>query len=144
MANKNPQAQESFGRFDFVGSIGIFGGISVLLVVLSLIYLAVRGINYGIDFKGGTEVEVKFSQPLHIDEVRKSLEGMKLGEVGVQSFGDGNAYIIRFQGEAGATDKETNENLNKAISDVKGKITSTFAAQNPDIQRVDTVGPQVS
>jgi preprotein translocase subunit SecF len=128
MANKNPQAQESFGRFDFVGSIGIFGGISVLLVVLSLIYLAVRGINYGIDFK---------------DEVRKSLEGMKLGEVGVQSFGDGNAYIIRFQGEAGTTDKETNENLNKAISDVKAKITSTFAAQNPDIQRVDTVGPQV-
>jgi preprotein translocase subunit SecF len=143
MANKNPQAQESFGRFDFVGSIGIFGGISVLLVVLSLIYLAVRGINYGIDFKGGTEMEVKFSQPLHIDEVRKSLEGMKLGEVGVQSFGDGNAYIIRFQGEAGTTDKETNENLNKAISDVKAKITSTFAAQNPDIQRVDTVGPQV-
>ncbi len=143
MANKNPQAQESFGRFDFVGSVGIFGGISILLVVLSLIYLAVRGINYGIDFKGGTEMEVKFSQSIHIDEVRKSLEGMKLGEVGVQSFGDGNAYIIRFQGEAGANDKETNENLNKAISDVKAKVTSTFTAQNPDIQRVDTVGPQV-
>ena len=143
MANKNPQAQESFGRFDFVGSVGIFGGISVLLVVLSLIYLAVRGINYGIDFKGGTEMEVKFSQSIHIDEVRNSLKGMKLGEVGVQSFGDGNAYIIRFQGESGATDKETNENLNKAIADVKSKITTTFAAQNPDIQRVDTVGPQV-
>lgn len=142
MAIKNT-SQETYGRYDFVGSVGIFGGISALLVVLSLIYLAVRGINYGIDFKGGTEMEVKFAQSVHIDEVRHSLEGMKLGEVGVQSFGDGNAYIIRFQGEAGATDKETNEKLNEAITSVKEKITTTFAAQKPDIQRVDTVGPQV-
>lgn len=144
MANKNTvTTQESFGRFDFVGKLGLFGGISLLLVVLSLVYLAVRGINYGIDFKGGTEMEVKFSEAVHIDQIRDSLEGMKLGEVGVQAFGEGNAYIIRFQGETGANDKETNENLNQAISDVRSKITTTFAAQNPDIQRVDTVGPQV-
>lgn len=143
MANKNTQVQESFGRFDFVGSIGLFGGISILLVVLSLIYLSIRGINYGIDFKGGTEIEVKFAQSIHIDEVRKSLEGLKIGEVGVQSFGDGNSYIIRFQGETGTSDKETNEKLNQAISEVKTKINETFVAQKPDIQRVDSVGPQV-
>lgn len=143
MANKNTQAQESFGRFDFAGSIGLFGGISVLLVLLSLIYLAIRGINYGIDFKGGTEMEVKFEQSIHIDEIRKPLEGMNLGEVGVQAFGDGKSYIIRFQGEAGATDKETNEKLTSAITSVKEKIMTTFAAQKPDIQRVDSVGPQV-
>jgi len=144
MANKNnPVVQESFGRFDFVGAVGIFGGISLLLVVVSLIYLGIRGINYGIDFKGGTEMEVKFSQSIHIDEVRHSLEGMKLGEVGVQSFGDGSSYVIRFQGETGTTDKETNEKLNTSIAGVKEKIMTTFAAQKPDIQRVDSVGPQV-
>lgn len=143
MAKQNLPAQESYGRFDFAGSVGLFGGISVLLVVLSLIYISVRGINYGIDFKGGTEMEVKFAQSVHIDEVRTSLEGMRLGEVGVQSFGDGNSYVIRFQGEAGASDKETNENLSDAITAVKEKITTTFKTQNPDIQRVDTVGPQV-
>lgn len=134
---------ESFGRFDFVANVGLFGGISIFLVVVSLIYLAVRGINYGIDFKGGTEIQVKFSQSVHIDEVRKSLENMKLGEVGVQAFGEGNEYIVRFQGEAGATDKETNDKLNTSIAEVKQKITTQFAAAQPDIRRVDTVGPQV-
>jgi preprotein translocase subunit SecF len=48
--NKN---EESFGRFDFVGKVGLFGGISLLLVVLSFVYLLVHGVSYGIDFAGG-------------------------------------------------------------------------------------------
>jgi preprotein translocase subunit SecF len=141
--NKFDSKEESFGRFDFVGKVGIFGGISLILVIISMMYLAVRGINYGIDFKGGTEVQVKFSQPVTIDQIRDSVHGLALGEVGVQGFGEGNEFIIRFQGVAGATDKETNENLNKAIISLKEKITTVFAAQTPDIRRVDTVGPQV-
>ena len=142
MANKTT-TQESSGRFDFVGKVGIFGGISLVLTILSLAYLAIKGINYGIDFKGGTELQVKFAQTVHIDEVRKSLDGLSLGEVGVQAFGEGNEFIIRFQGEKGATDKETNEKLNASISSLREKITTTFSAQGPDIRRVDTVGPQV-
>ncbi len=134
---------ESFGRFDFVATLGLFGGISVLLVILSLVYLSVKGINYGIDFKGGTEMQVKFNQNVHIDEVRKAVENMHLGEVGVQGFGEGNEYIIRFQGEKGATDKETNDKLNSAIAQVRDKVMTQFAALSPDIRRVDTVGPQV-
>jgi preprotein translocase subunit SecF len=141
--NKFDNKEESFGRFDFVGKVGFFGGISLLLVVISMMYLAVRGINYGIDFKGGTEVQVKFSQPVTIDQIRDSVHGLPLGEVGVQAFGEGSEFIIRFQGVAGATDKETNENLNKSIVSLKEKITTTFSAQTPDIRRVDTVGPQV-
>ncbi len=141
--SKFDNKEESFGRFDFVGKVGFFGGISLLLVVLSMMYLAVRGINYGIDFKGGTEVQVKFSQPVTIDQIRDSVHGLELGEVGVQGFGEGNEFIIRFQGIAGATDKLTNENLNKAIISLKEKIMTTFSAQTPDIRRVDTVGPQV-
>ena len=139
----NLSSDDSFGRFDFAANVGLFGGISLVLVVASLIYLAVRGINYGIDFKGGTEIQVKFTQSIHIDEIRKSLENMQLGEVGVQGFGDGNEYIVRFQGEHGATDKETNEKLNVSIAGVKDKIMTQFAAAQPDIRRVDTVGPQV-
>lgn len=134
----------SFGRFDFVKRLGVFGGISLVLVTLSLIYLSVRGINYGIDFKGGTEIQVKFNKPVEIDEIRKSLQSMShLGEFGVQGFGEGNEYIIRFQGEAGATDKETNDKLNTSIGQVREKIMTGFAAYEPDIRRVDTVGPQV-
>lgn len=140
--SKNMQT-ESFGRFDFVKNIGLFGGISVFLVVASLIYLSIRGINYGIDFKGGTEIQVKFAQPVTIEQVRSSVEGMNLGEVGVQSFGEGSEFIVRFIGEKGATDKETNEKLNASITQVKEKLTTQFASSGVDIRRVDTVGPQV-
>lgn len=135
--------QESSGRFDFVGQIGIFGGISLILVVASLLYLAVRGINYGIDFKGGTEVQVKFAQPVNIDDVRSTLEGLNIGDTSVQAFSEGNEFTIRFQGVAGTSDKETNENLNNSIVKLKEQISTKFAAQSPDFRRVDTVGPQV-
>lgn len=135
--------QDSSGRVDFVGKVGLFGGISVLLVVISLIYLAIHGVTWGIDFKGGTEMQVKFAKETHIDQVRKAAEKLNLGEVGVQSFGDQNEYIIRFQGEHGKSDKETNELLNVSITKLKEAITTDLAAGEPDIRRVDTVGPQV-
>lgn len=141
--NNDYKQHEGYGKFDFIGKVGIFGGISLLMTVLALIYLAVHGINYGIDFKGGTEIQVKFSSSVSIDQVRESIHGMDLGEVGVQSIGDANEYVIRFQGKQGATDKETNELLNASIAQVKEKISTTFGTQNPDYRRVDTVGPQV-
>ncbi len=57
---------ENSGKFDFVGKVGLFGGLSVLFVVVSLIYLAIHGVTYGIDFSGGTELQVKFAQPTTI------------------------------------------------------------------------------
>jgi len=142
--NKNTDTDtESFGRFDFVKNISLFGGISVVMVLASLIFLSVKGINYGIDFKGGTEIQVKFNDPITIKQLRNSVETLQLGEVGVQSFGEGNEFIIRFIGEKGASDKETNEKLNTVITRVKEKMTETFAASGVEIRRVDTVGPQV-
>lgn len=143
MSKKVIAEAESFGRFDFVKNIGLFGGISALLVVVSLIYLSVKGINYGIDFKGGTEIQVKFNKPVTIEEIRNSVQGMRLGDVGVQSFGEGNEFIIRFIGEKGVSDKETNEKLNASITLVREKLMSQFAASGAEIRRVDTVGPQV-
>ena len=136
--------QESFGRFDFVKNIGLFGGFSVLCVVLSLVYLTIKGINYGIDFKGGTEIQVKFNKSVSIDHVRDTVEGLDLGEVGVQGIGgDGAEYIIRFVGQKGVTDKETNEKLNASIARVKENLTTKLAADGVEFRRVDTVGPQL-
>ncbi|WP_413294203.1 protein translocase subunit SecF [Bdellovibrio sp. HCB185ZH] len=145
MANNNTKntATESSGKYDFIGKVNLFTGISVLLVVLSLVYLGVKGINYGIDFKGGTEFQVKFDKGVSIDQLRKSVDELHLGEVGVQSFGDNDEFIIRFQGKQGANDKETNEILNADIAKIKDIVLKTFAANNPEIRRVDTVGPQV-
>ncbi|MGZ3744014.1 MAG: hypothetical protein ACXWRA_09220, partial [Pseudobdellovibrionaceae bacterium] len=135
--------QESSGRVDFVGKVGLFGGLSALLVVISLIYLAVHGVSWGIDFKGGTEMQVKFGEPVTVHQVRQVAEKLKLGEVGIQGFSEQNEYVIRFQGQVGKTDKETNEMLNVSIAKLREAINTELGSFKPDIRRVDTVGPQV-
>ncbi len=141
--NLNSKNEENFGRFDFVGLTPLFGGISLLLSVVFLIYLGINGMNYGIDFRGGTEIQVKFAEAVQPDDLRKATEGLGIGDVGIQSIGDQNEFTFRFQGVAGKTDKETNENLSAAIAKVRGMLDGQFAALKPDIRRVDTVGPQV-
>lgn len=140
---ENKINEEGFGKYDFVKNINLFGGISLVLVIASLIYLAVRGINYGIDFRGGTEIQVKFEETVSIDNLRKSAEKLAIGDIGIQSFGGSHEFTIRFQGKTGKTDKETNELLNQSIAKVKSMIETDFSAQKPEIRRVDTVGPQV-
>lgn len=135
--------QESSGRVDFVGKVGLFGGISALLILLSLVYLGIHGITWGIDFKGGTEMQVKFADPVTIHQVRQVVEKLALGEVGVQGFSEQSEYVIRFQGQVGKTDKETNELLNASIAKLKDAVTAELGSFKPDIRRVDTVGPQV-
>ncbi len=135
---------ENSGKFDFVGKVGLFGGLSVLFVVVSLIYLAIHGVTYGIDFSGGTELQVKFAQPTTMEQVRVVADKQKsLINVGMQAFGEGNEFIIRFQTEHGSTDKETNEIQNKAVISLRDAITTELSANQPEIRRVDSVGPQV-
>jgi preprotein translocase subunit SecF len=145
-ANNNSAAsriEKIGGKIDFVERIGIFGGISLFLTIASLIYLMVHGVSWGIDFKGGTELQVKFGEPITIHQVRTATEKLGLGEVGVQGFGEQNEYIVRFQGVQGSTEKETNELLNASIGRLRAAMTTDLAAFKPEIRRVDTVGPQV-
>ncbi len=132
-----------YGKFDFVGKAGLFGGISVALMVLSFFYLALRGITYGIDFIGGTELQVKFGVPVSIDQVRELAEKQGLTNVHVQGFGDQSEYIIRFQTEVGKSDKETNDRQNILVTQLRGALNKEMDEHKPDIRRVDSVGPQV-
>jgi preprotein translocase subunit SecF len=132
-----------YGRFDFVGKVGFFGGISALLVVASLAYMAVKGLTYGIDFAGGTEVQVKFAQAVTIDQVRGVVAKLGFANEGVQAIGDASEYIIRFQTPEGKTDKEINENQTKAVGQLREAITTELGAAQPEFRRVDSVGPQV-
>lgn len=137
------QSKNDFGKFDFVAKAWFFGGISLILVIGSLIYLSVRGITYGIDFAGGTEIQVKFAQPTTIEQLRTVAEAQKLPNVALQSIGTESEYIISFQTLEGATDKETNENQNKAVASLREAIGSQLSANQPEIRRIDSVGPQV-
>lgn len=132
-----------FGRFDFVGRIGLFGGISLVLVLASLIYLSIRGISYGIDFAGGTEIQVKFAQPVTIEQVRAVTDKQGLKDAGIQGFGETNEFVIRFQTPSGKTEKETSEIQSRTVAQLREGITADLGSSQPEIRRVDAVGPQV-
>lgn len=130
-------------NFDFVGKVGLFGGLSVVMVLVSIFYLMVHGLNYGIDFAGGTEMQVKFAQNVTIDQVRALVEKQGIKDASIQAFGEGSEFIVRFQVKEGTTDKEINNATTRVVESLKNAITTELAAQTPEIRRVDSVGPQV-
>jgi preprotein translocase subunit SecF len=134
--------KESFGKFDFVGKIGLFGGISVLFVVLSFAYLMWHGISWGIDFVGGTEVQVKFAKPVSIEDLRKDVTSLGLIDPSIQAFSSGDEFVIRFQMPKMATEKETNAEIQKSVQKLKDSIGKDLGASSPEFRRVDSVGPQ--
>ncbi|HLZ33337.1 MAG TPA: protein translocase subunit SecF [Nitrospira sp.] len=77
-------------RFSF-----LFSGIMVLLGIVALVQISRGAANLGIDFAGGTAVQLKFDQPIRIDEARKALEGNGLGDAELQEFGQDNKLLIR-------------------------------------------------
>jgi len=74
-------------NFDVMGKKFIFIGVSLVAMAISLFFLATRGLNYGIDFSGGTEVRVKFLSDPAVERIRKGLEALNLGDVNIQRIG---------------------------------------------------------
>jgi preprotein translocase subunit SecF len=130
-------------NFDFMGNFKLFGGLSVLLFVIGVIAIPIKGIQYGIDFAGGTEMEIRFAQPIEATALRKFVDNLGFKNAQLQSFGGTNDYAIRFENAEAPTEKEVNELNKKNIERVTQALRSTFASQSPEIRRVDSVGPQV-
>lgn len=141
---KTNTTAHDYGKFDFVGKAGFFGALSVLFVVISGIYLMIHGVTYGIDFAGGTEIQVKFNKPVEIAQLRALAEKQNLLNVALQGLGEeNNEYIIRFQTPEGKSEKETNDLQNEKVTGLRNSITTDLASSEPEIRRVDSVGPQV-
>ena len=82
-------------NIDFMRPRNIAMALSILLVIASLIMVAMRGLNFGIDFVGGQVIRVEFSQGVQIDELRADVEALDLGDASIQEFGDGRTYQVR-------------------------------------------------
>ena len=111
-------------------------GLSVLLILGSIIAFFANGLNFGIDFKGGTLIEASAEEAVDIGALRDRLGGMQLGEVQIQEFGKETDVLIRIAEMDGATD--TSNDLT-AVQLVREALAEDF-----DIRRVEIVGPQVS
>jgi preprotein translocase subunit SecF len=147
-SNKDKAARQAakeadFGRYDFVKVAPLMGGISLVLTVLALVIILVKGFNYGIDFAGGTEVQVRFPQAVDAAELRKTVEQAGVKNPSVQSFGSGNEFLIRLEIPHAATDKETNDLVNQEVAKVREALKTKLSLPDEGLLRVDTVGPQV-
>lgn len=132
-----------FGRWDFVKLAPLMGGFSALATVVSIILIVVKGFNYGIDFAGGTEVQVKFPQKIEAHDLRLYVDTLGLKNFSVQSFGDQNEFLIRMESIKAATEKESAELERAEVQKLTSNLKTKYQLQDDGIRRVDTVGPQV-
>ena len=111
-----------------------FNILSVSLVVVSLFFLVFKGLNFGIDFKGGTLIELRSNDnKINVSSLRDNLSQMNLGDVSVKKFGNDTDFLIKF---------ENNENKN-VIEEIKKNLDKSFG-NNFNFRRVENVGPKVS
>jgi SecD/SecF fusion protein len=110
--------------------------VSVLLSVLSLGWFGINGMNLGIDFKGGSSIEVQsISGPADPGEVRALLSGLDLGEVQVQGFGAPEDLLIRIEAQPGG---------DAAQQAAMSKVVEALGDETYEVRRTETVGPTVS
>jgi len=114
----------------------IFNIFSVSLMLISIVLLLFKGLNYGVDFKGGTLIELRATdQQITIFQLRKSFLNMNLGDVNIKEFGKNNDFLIKFE-------KKENNNVN-LIQDIKENLNKSLGS-GYNFRRVESVGPKVS
>ena len=114
----------------------IFNIFSSSLILISIVLLLFKGLNYGVDFKGGTLIELRATdQQITIFQLRKSFLNMNLGDVNVKEFGKNNDFLIKFE-------KKENDNKN-LISEIKENLNKSIGP-GYNFRRVENVGPKVS
>jgi len=112
----------------------LFNIVSVILVVSSILLLVFKGLNFGIDFKGGTLIELRAAdKKINISSLRDSLKNMDLGDVSVKNFGNETDFLIKFE----------NNSKKNIIEDIKINLENSFGNAF-NFRRVENVGPKVS
>jgi preprotein translocase SecF subunit len=84
-------------NYDFLGKRKTYYILSLVIIVVGLISIAVRGLEFGIDFNGGSEIILEFQKPIEITEIRNKVQDIGLGNIEVKTFGDDNTVLIRTQ-----------------------------------------------
>ena len=112
-----------------------FNLLSSVLVVISLCLLIFKGLNFGVDFKGGTLIELRANdKQITISSLRSAFSNMNLGDVAIKKFGKDSDYLIKF---------EKKDNTKTLIQDIKNNLTKTLGS-GYEFRRVENVGPKVS
>lgn len=119
-------------KFDIVGKSKFVLPFALLLLILSSLFISLKGLNYGIDFKGGYIFEVKMPKTPDIQELRTKLGSLSLGEVAIQQFGNPDELLIKLERSEEGKDQA------EAIKHVKNTLGDGVV-----YKKVETVGPKV-
>jgi preprotein translocase subunit SecF len=125
-------------NLDFVGKRRIAVIASLLVVVIGIVSLVVKGgPAYGIDFAGGTLVQIKFSETTNAAQLRSALGGIDLRGLTIQQVGDDkdNEFLVRVQ--------ESSENLEALAGQIETALNAAYGVGKNEIRRTEMVGPQV-
>ncbi|MHB8708476.1 MAG: protein translocase subunit SecF, partial [Desulfuromonadales bacterium] len=124
-------------NFDFLGKRQLAFGISCVLILIGIVSLVIKGgPSYGIDFAGGTLVQIKFTDQTNAADLRTSLGGLDLRGLTIQQVGDqGNEFLIRVQ--------ESSENLDTLATNIQSSLENKYGSGRLEIRRTEMVGPQV-
>ena len=123
-------------KIDFTSKFKYANIISLTVFVIGLIFIIFKGLNFGIDFKGGTLIEIRSEdQKINISDIRSSLKNLNLGDINVKQFGKKGDFLIKVE--------QKTENDNKLIPKIKNSLIENI---NSEIifRRVENVGPKVS
>jgi len=119
-------------EIDFLGRTRLFVAISLLLIGGGMVALFLNGLNQGIDFKGGTVVQIRTQEVVPLDEVRDALRTVGLGDVVIQEYGSPRDLLIRTV----AGDEEVG-------AKIKASLLKQFGDKQVEVERQEQVGPQV-
>ena len=112
----------------------VFNVISLVTFVLAVVFLAWKGLNFGIDFRGGTVIEVSYSHAVDFNRLRGAIDKLELGEYSAQSFGGSDTALIRLPLKDGVSSAQLSERVMSALRTDDASVK---------LQRVEFVGPQV-
>ena len=123
-------------NYNFTKKFKMANLISIFFVLISLILIIFKGLNFGIDFKGGTLIELRVeSNNIKINDIRSAFSNMDLGDLNVKEFGKKGDYLIKFE------KKEFNKVVN--IKSIKESVVNKLGV-DVNFRRIENVGPKVS
>jgi preprotein translocase subunit SecF len=122
-------------HIDFVSKFGFTSIISIVLVAAALFGIITK-MDYGVDFRGGAEIQTKFQKEISLNDLRKSLAESGFKSVSVQTIGEAadHEFLIKVQGDE--------SNLNQITDDVNKALKKKFYSAGVDVRKVDIVGPK--
>ncbi len=112
----------------------VFNAISLVTFLLAILFLATKGLNFGVDFTGGTVLEVSYGHPADLSKIRNALQSSNFQDVTVQNFGTAQDVLIRLPAKPGLTSAQLSDEVLQLLRKQDSRV---------ELRRVEFVGPQV-